>query len=227
MVLGVGTFFTVIAENQGNPVLILGRHCVLREHRVDAVKVFGHVGERFETCGTLVGCLNVLFVTFVMDTMTTWHKDDGGGRGEHVLATNGTVALQVAFDALVFSLKGNGHANITSLAVEKVLSQTASDSTNTAVFAVVNGLSRIIVPQFTLVAIIMGQGMLALFAGLSRRCNVETMHAHHPLGLMSIHRMISRFIVTKSARYPFPTTIGLKFGFPLVMLTSQLRCFCV
>jgi hypothetical protein len=48
------------------------------------------------------------------------HKDNGGGRGKHILATNRTIALQVSLDALVFAHQTDRHANITLFAMEIV-----------------------------------------------------------------------------------------------------------
>lgn len=50
-----------------------------------------------------------------------YHKDDSSGTGEHVLSTDGAVALEVTFNAPVVVPELNVHADVALLAVEKVL----------------------------------------------------------------------------------------------------------
>jgi hypothetical protein len=85
----------------------------------------------------------------VQKTMThkrnnPYHKDDCGCGCKHVLATDGTVAFQVSFDAFVSALERHGHANVAFLAMEIVV--LSSNPANPAVSAMINVFSGVIIP---------------------------------------------------------------------------------
>lgn len=75
-----------------------------------------------------------------------YHKDDSGGRREHVFTANGTIAFQISFDTLVFSLQADCHANIALFAMKIILSKAFSNSTYATVVAMVNILSWVVIP---------------------------------------------------------------------------------
>lgn len=98
-----------------------------------------------------------------VDAVTALHKHDWPGRVEHVLATNRTVAVRRSLDTPVVSTShlDAGHTFLeielvrilqhlweAYFAVEKVLSQTLTNTTQTAVTAVIDGFVRIVVPEF-------------------------------------------------------------------------------
>jgi hypothetical protein len=113
-----------------------------------------------------------------------YHKDDSGGTGEHVLSADGTVALEIAFNAPVVVLELNVHANVTLLAVEKVLAQSVANSTNPAICTVINWFGGVVVPELADVAVVLCKLSVARLACLGSRLDGFAMHTEHHLCLV-------------------------------------------
>ena len=52
-------------------ICVLRGHCMKSKHGINSFKVLCHIGERFTTRWTLIRCLNIFLMTFVMNTMST------------------------------------------------------------------------------------------------------------------------------------------------------------
>lgn len=53
--------------------------------------------------------------------MHTYHENDCTGASEHIFSTDRTVAFQISLDASVLVFHDDRHANVTLVAMEKVL----------------------------------------------------------------------------------------------------------
>ena len=91
----------VVAVDPGVCVLELGGHGLAFDGAVEVAELHFHVDDAAAADGATVGSFHVLVVAEVVDAMAAAHKDDGLGGGEHVFATNGTVAVGGSFDAAV------------------------------------------------------------------------------------------------------------------------------
>lgn len=100
-------------------------------------------------------------MAFVVDTMSAWHKDHRGSTGEHVLATNGAIAFQVALDTFVVAFKMNAHTDIALFAMKVIATKSLSNPADTAIVTVINVLFRVVVPQLANVAIVRSHTSLA------------------------------------------------------------------
>lgn len=70
MEFGFGLGLAVVAKDVRKDILIFRGSLVVRYGGIDAFKVLGHVGERFETSWTLVRCLDVLLMAFVVHAVS-------------------------------------------------------------------------------------------------------------------------------------------------------------
>jgi hypothetical protein len=173
--------FTVVAQDLADNVLVLFRHLVLGQGAVKHGKVVFHVAQGFPANGTLIRGHFEVFVAAVVDCMAARHEPNEGGGGEHVLSADGAVAVYRALDAAMIVLEADGHAAGTGGTVEKVLSQTLANATDSAVIAMVDLLGIVIVPEFALVAVIAGHAFLAEAAILTSRLNLFASHAKHQI----------------------------------------------
>lgn len=112
-----------------------------------------------------------------------YHKDDSCGTGEHVLSTDGAVALEVTFNAPVVALELNVHADVALLAVEKVLVQSVANPADPTVRAMVNRLVGIVIPELASVAVVLCKLGVARVAFLGCKLNGLAMHTEHHLCL--------------------------------------------
>ena len=110
-----------------------------------------------------------------------YHKDDSGGTGEHVLSTDGAIALKVTFNAPVVVLEVNIHADVALLAVEKVLVQSVANPADPTVWAMVNRLGGVVIPELADVAVVLCKLGVATVAVLGSRLNGLATHTEHHL----------------------------------------------
>jgi hypothetical protein len=75
-----------------------------------------------------------------------YHKYNCGGGCKHVFPTDWTITFQITFNAFMIIFEGNGHTDITFLAMKVILTKSLANPANSTVMAVINILTRIIVP---------------------------------------------------------------------------------
>lgn len=141
-----GTGLAVVAKDGRNIRLVLFRHRLLTHFFVNELKIGGHIGHTFEAGRALIGSLTVSGVAWFVNAMTTGQKGNGGATGEHVFATDRTITLEAAFDALVIVLHADGHAHVTCFAVEEILAEALAFATNTTIITVVCRSIRLVIP---------------------------------------------------------------------------------
>lgn len=183
---GETLFFTVVAQDLADNVLVLVRHLVLGQGAVKHGKVVLHVTQGFPANGALIGGHLEVFVAAVVDCMAARHEPDQGCGGEHVLSADGTVAVYRPLDAAMIVLEADSHAAGTGGTVEEILSQTLAHATDSAVIAMVDLLGIVIVPELALVAIVAAHAFLAEAAILTSRLNLFATHAKHQICSESI-----------------------------------------
>lgn len=121
MIFGYTAAVAVIAEDIGSVVSVLFRHGLFFNVSVQPPKLALHVCNAFRAYRTLVACIAPLGEARLVDTVAAPHKRYRFVGGEHVLATNRTVAFRTPFDAFVGAFGLDRHASRTGFAVEKVL----------------------------------------------------------------------------------------------------------
>jgi hypothetical protein len=102
----------------------------------------------------------------VVNGVPTSHKYNGLRRGEQVFATYGAIAFGRLFNTSMSGLGGDRHADNAGLAMEKVFSQTLSESADATIIAVVNRFLWVIVPELANGAVIARSLITAHFASL-------------------------------------------------------------
>lgn len=153
-------------------------------------------------------------MAFIVDAVSARHENDCCRGREHIFTADWAIGFQVTFNALMLTFQTDGHTYIALLAVEVVLSQSFSNTTNSAIVAVIYILPGIVVPQFTFFTIVFGNRLLALHvnANLPRRLNGLAKHTHHCHGQVSNYVVVADFIMAESARVPFSATMCLKLA---------------
>lgn len=177
---------TVVAKDVRHVVLVLCRHWLLGKLSIDQAKVIGHVSDRFEANGALIGSFAVSCVTGPVDAMPTWHKGHSRGAGKHVLTTDGTITFKTSFNAAMSFLHIDRHTDIACLAVEEVCAKATTCPTQAAFVTVVAGFLGVVVPKLALVAIVscdLSAAMAAVLACWSK-CHAE--HAKHVFRVLTI-----------------------------------------
>lgn len=107
------------------------------------------------------------------------------------------------------------------LAVIEVLAQTFPSSTNATVWAMVDFLFTVVVPQLANVAIVACSLRLAVFAGIARLLGRATRHAQHVLCHLSVQIVVLDGIVAMSTRVPTATLEALHLDIALVVLAAK------
>lgn len=107
------------------------------------------------------------------------------------------------------------------LAVEKVLAQSLSDSTESAVGAMVDGLVRVVVPELAYPAVVVGRRLAALGACIGCLLCAPAEHAEHVFGLLAREDVILDSVVTVAARVPPLTRPALQLDIPAVVLAAE------
>lgn len=105
--------------------------------------------------------------------------------------------------------------------MKEILTKSFSLTTDPAVITMVDGFVLIIIPELTLVAVVLCHLDATTSTMLTGWLSFFTLHAHHLLGFMSNNIVITCFIVTKPTRKNDPTAIGYQFDFATIMLASQ------
>jgi hypothetical protein len=129
--------------------------------------------------------------------MTARHRDDGGRRGEEMIAADWTVALGGTREALVRGRVRDGYANIAALhtvslvqtvsngeaylAVVEVFAQTFSSPADTTVWAVIDLLLAVVVPELTNVTVVTCSFRLTVPAHIGCRLGRSACHTQHVL----------------------------------------------
>lgn len=105
----------------------------------------------------------------------------------------------------------------------EVFTQAFSPSAYTTVFAVVDLLCAVVVPQLAYAAIVascLSFACLAKFSSLLRR---PAYHAHHVSRHLPVQVVVFHSIMAVPASVPTSTLVTLYLDVPLVVLTSQYR----
>lgn len=153
--------------------------------------------------------------------MTARHRDDGGRRGEEMIAADWTVALGGTRETLVRGGVRDGYANVAALAVVEVFAQTFSSPADTTVWAVVDLLLAVIVPELTNVTIVTCSFRLTLPAHMGCWLGCSACHAQHVLCQLPVQIVVLDCIVAVSACVPAAAFEALHLDIALVMLTAQ------
>lgn len=126
-------------------------------------------------------------------------------------------------------IQTNGHANITLFTVKVVLAEPLANPTNSTVMAVIDILSRIIVPELALFAIVLAHipPTRLVYTDLPGRLDLHAVHAHHRHRQASGDVVVRDFIMAESASVPLSTAVGLEFGCSLVVLAAEDRFLLV
>lgn len=140
---------------------------------------------------------------------STHHENDRGCTGKHILSADGTIALQVALDALVIVLKLNVHTDITLFAMKVVSSKPLPDSADPTVVAMIDVFLGVVVPELAGVAVVDRHTRLAGGAGLGSLLDGLAVHTEHHLGLAPDNDMITGIVVTEPAVEPSPAAVCL------------------
>ena|SRR5690242_1773726 len=102
-----------------------------------------------------------------------------------------------------------------------VFTEAYAASANTTIRAVVDLLSRVVVPELADVAIIACRLYTTLNAGIRGLLWSATGHTEHVLRGLAVQRVVFDFVVAVSARVPVPAIIALDLDIALVVLTPQ------
>jgi hypothetical protein len=121
MILGNTAAVAVIAEYIRSVVAVLVGHGLFFNVSIQPPKLALHIGNAFRTYRTLVACIAPLGEARLVDTVATPHKCHRFVGGEHVFATDRTVAFCTSFDTFVGAFGLDRHASRTFFAVEEVL----------------------------------------------------------------------------------------------------------
>lgn len=162
-----------------------------------------------------------------MNIVSTLHGHDSGGRGEHILPTYRTITISGAFDAAMVMSVLNVDAYIAPQAMNVVFANAFASSTNAAVWAVVDVLCWIVVPQLTYITVITCCLLLALSTELCSLLRMTTKHAKNITNVLPDKLMILCFVVTVTARVESLTLRTLHFDITHVVLTSERRIVAV
>lgn len=150
-----------------------------------------HVGDGLAADRTTERGLRIFRQTFAVKTMATSHHNHGLWRIEHVIATNGAVALGGSFDTAMGILDRDRQAYRTCLkmsasyqpffrelglylAVEEVFAKPLANPTNTTVIAMINALISVIVPKFANFTVILSTLLSTIFAVMGRGLGMTT-----------------------------------------------------
>lgn len=102
-----------------------------------------------------------------------------------------------------------------------VFTKTRTASANTTIWAMIDLLSRIVVPKLADVAIIASRLNTTHPAGVRRLLRGATSHAEHILCGLAVQRVILDCVVAVSTSVPVPAIVALDFHVALVVLTAQ------
>lgn len=91
----------IIAKNHGLCVPKLDRHGLSHDEHVEIAKLCLHICEALVADGAFIRDSNVFVIAPLMYAVTACHENDGFGRGEHIFATDRTVAICRSFDTFV------------------------------------------------------------------------------------------------------------------------------
>lgn len=93
-----------------------------------------------------------------------------------MVAADGTVAFSSAWQALVRGCVGNGDADIAALAVVEVFAQAFASPANTAVWAMINLLFAVVIPELANVTIIACSLCITVDADVTRFLGCSAQH---------------------------------------------------
>ena len=103
----------IVAKNDSLRVAELRGHWLCLNRKIEITKLYLHVDNTLVADGTLVRRMHIIIEAVPMNAVPAFHEHNGFGRGEHVLATDGTIAVCRSFKALVVVHSGYrnaGHA---------------------------------------------------------------------------------------------------------------------
>lgn len=115
MILDGALSRAIIAKNDSLRVAELRGHWLCLNRKIEITKLYLHIDDTLVADGTLVRRMHIIVETFPMNAVTAFHEYNRLGRGEHVLATDGTIAICRSFKALVVVHSGYrdaGHASL-------------------------------------------------------------------------------------------------------------------
>jgi hypothetical protein len=154
-----------------------------------------------------------------------------------MIAANRTVALGGTREALVRGRVGDGYANIAALhivslvqtfykvcpylAVIEVFAQSFSPSADSTVWAVVDLLFAVVVPELADITIVTCSFGFTVLADIGCWLRRAACHTQHVLCHLPVEVMVFDCIMTVSARVPSATFKALHLDVALVMLATE------
>jgi hypothetical protein len=115
----------------------------------------------------------------------------------------------------------NGYANIAALAVIEVFAQTFSSSADTTVWAVVDFLLAVVVPELADITIVTRSFGLTVLADISCWLGSAACHAQHILCHLPVQVVVFDSVVTVPTRVPAAAFEALDFDIALVVLATK------
>lgn len=153
--------------------------------------------------------------------MPARHGDYSGGRREEMIAANRTIALSSPREAFVRGCMRDGYANIAALAVIEIFTQAFSSSADATVWAVVDLLLAIVVPELANVTVVTCGLSLTVLADIGCWLRGAARHAQHVLCHLPVQVVVFSGIVAVPTRVPAATLKALYFDIALVVLATK------
>jgi hypothetical protein len=213
----------IIAKDVCSIATIFFRHRLLFNMPVEPAKLTLHVCDALGADRALVAGIAPLGEAGLMDAVPTSHEGHRPVRGKHIFAADGAVALGALLDTLVRAFSLDRHAGSTRLAVEEVLAQSFTKSTNATVVAVIDLLAQVVVPQLADGTVVVSCKLVAHSTDLSSLLRSVAKHTQHVLGLSARESMVLHLIVANTTSIPSAASIALHFDISLVVDAAKFR----
>jgi hypothetical protein len=131
----------------------------------------------------------------------------------------------------VGAASGDGYAHIAAFAVNVVLAQALSATTDAAVITMIDALGAVVVPKLTLVAVVVGRVHTAVGACWPRWLRSAAEHTQHVASHFAVQGVrewqVARCIVTVSTRVPLVAVEALHLDIPAVVYATKTSLFVV
>lgn len=115
MVFDCALCITIVAVDHCLGILKLWWHRLAINSAVEIAELCFHVDNTFAANRAFIRRFQMIVVALVVYAVTAIHEHNGLGRGKHILAANGAVAVSGALDASMGGFNRDGHAHAACL----------------------------------------------------------------------------------------------------------------